>query len=108
MLEHQEEMRGGMQEYKIKQANDLSLQNISSLVRRGLVHVVADMNEATTELTDETLQRLKLNMTILRPFRNVAIHQYGQVDNVMLYAVIQHCISKEVTDSIKATLSTLL
>jgi len=107
MLEQQDEIREGMRIYKISKAPDLSSVNIGKIVRRGFVHAIADMTEAAKELTDTTLKRLNLRMTILKPFRNVGIHQYGQIDDVMLYAIIQYCISKDLTNNINDVLASL-
>jgi len=107
MLEQQDEIREGLQAYKISKASDLSSVNIGKIVRRGFVHAIADLTEATKELTDTSLERLNLSMTILKPFRNVGIHQYGQIDDVMLYAITQYCINRDLTNSINNALEAL-
>jgi hypothetical protein len=49
------------------------------MMRRGLVQTVADVFELTVPLSNDTLNRLPLNMAIIKQFRNTASHNYGEI-----------------------------
>jgi len=102
---YQDEISQGLKRNGVTQPSDLS--RIDTLIRRGLIHLVGDIFERTQELTDSTFDKLALDMSLIRGFRNRLSHNYGSVDNVQAFAFISYCVSKEVKSNITIVLSEL-
>ena len=98
----QEEIGQGLKRHNITQPTDLS--RIDTLIRRGLIHLVGDIFERTQELTNSTFDKLTLDMSLVRGFRNRLSHNYGSVDNVQAFAFISYCVSKEMKSNVNKVL----
>ena len=99
IYEDQTELAFAVKELKISAPGDLS--NIHVMMRRGLIHAVADIFELTIPLSDEIKNELPLNKIIIKEFRNAVTHAYGSVTNVLAFACIKHCIDKEFMKTVK-------
>jgi len=107
MLEFITELCEGMEKYNIKHPTDLSIAKLDRLVRRGIIHVIADFTEAFEQMTDSTIQALNMNMALLKPFRNAVTHRYETVTDTMIYALMAYCTSRDTADNIRTVLATL-
>ena len=99
MYENQTELASGVRKYNITSHSDLS--NADPIIRRGLIHSVADIFELMTPLSDKVKNKLPLNKDIIKQFRNAVTHAYGTVTNPVAYACIKHCIDKDLMKIIK-------
>jgi len=99
ICQDQLELASTVKELKISAPDDLS--NIHGMMRRGLIHAVADIFELTIPLSDEVKNKLPLNKIIIKEFRNVATHAYGSITNVLAFACVKHCIDKEFIKIVK-------
>jgi hypothetical protein len=96
---YQQILANTVKEFNILSANDLD--SIHFMMRRGMVQTVADIFELTVPVSDYILQKLPLNLPIIKQFRNTSTHNYGQVTNLLAYACITHCIDKKFVKAVK-------
>jgi len=99
IYENQTELTTGVKKHCIKSHGDLG--NADPIVRRGLVHAVADIFELIVPLSDEVKNKLPLNIAIIKQFRDTAAHSYGTITNPMAFACITHCIDKNLMRIVK-------
>ncbi len=91
--DRQLEILADLKYYDITCAESLTVnETMRPAVRRGLVQMVGDIFELTNGMRDETKQRIGLNFTVIRQFRNTASHNYGKLSNQLIYACIMHCV----------------
>jgi len=99
ILNHQDILRAALNEFRISSPNKLS--DIHVLVRRGMVQTVGDIFELTVPMSDDVLNQLPLQHDLIRQFRNIASHKYGEITNALAYMCIIHCIDKELMKIIR-------
>lgn len=99
IYEDQVELADAVKDFQINSSSDLD--KVHPTVRRGMIHAVADIFELTLPLSDEIKDKLPLNKTIIKEFRNIVAHTYGTMTNLIAYACIKHCIEKEFMKAVK-------
>ncbi|MCL2378529.1 MAG: hypothetical protein FWC77_05315 [Defluviitaleaceae bacterium] len=97
--EVQNMLRDGLSRYDVRQHNDLQKDPI---IRSGLIYTVSRIFELSKALRDETNARLSWDGSLIKVFRNNAVHKYDSLNNAMAFACIRHCISKELINGIDA------
>jgi hypothetical protein len=100
---YQQDLIDGMKEFKVSEASDLS--KINRMVRRGLIQTVGDIFELFKQLNIETQNQLPLSFLVIKQFRNAASHKYGQLDNILAFACIEHCIEKKLLIKVSELIS---
>ena len=98
----QKELSDGIKDYKVMRPSDLS--NLNPLIRRGMMHVVGDIFELTTALTDSTKTDLKLDAGLIKFFRNAVSHNYGIISDTRAFTYVQYCASKEMVNNVRKAL----
>ena len=99
ILNNQDALRSTLNELRISSPNDLS--NIHVMMRRGIVQTVSDVFELTVPMSDDVLTQLPLQHDLIRQFRNIASHKYGEITNALAFMCIIHCIDKELVRKIR-------
>ena len=100
IYEHQKILKEEFVKYKIVDANDFDSQHIGYMVRRGFVQTVGDVFELSRSLKDETIKKIGFNKRIIKDFRNTATHNYGSLNNLIIFSCVKHCISKELMKNV--------
>jgi len=99
ILENQEALSSTIKEFQITMPADLD--NIHSMMRRGMVQTVADIFELTVPMSENLLRQIPLNHAIIKQFRNTASHNYGRITNTLAYACIIHCVDRQFVTTVK-------
>lgn len=90
---------------ELRVTSPIDLDSIHPMMRRGMVQTVADIFELIVPISDEVIQKLPLNIPIIKQFRNAASHNYGQITNALAYACIIHCSDKQFMQVIEVLLN---
>jgi hypothetical protein len=99
LYETQAELASAVKKYEV--ATHADLDKIDPIIRRGMIHAVADIFELTIPLSDSVKNKLALNNDITKQFRNIVAHRYGTMTNPIAFACIQHCIDKSLMETVK-------
>jgi len=99
LYDTQVELATAIKKYEVLSHADLD--KIDPIVRRGMIHAVADIFELTIPLSDEIKTKLALNNDITKQFRNIVAHRYGTMTNPIAFACIHHCIDKVLMKTVK-------
>ena len=87
ILNHQEVLRSTLNEFRISSPSDLS--RIHVMMRRGIVQTVGDIFELTVPMNEGIISQLPLQNDLIRQFRNVASHKYGEITDALAYMCIR-------------------
>ena len=99
----QGEILQAINDLHITQPDDLN--SVRPIIRRGLVHAVSDIFEMSVVLSQEVLEQIPFDKVTIKRFRNSASHKYGQITNVLAYACIAHCVSKQLIKAINGLIA---
>jgi hypothetical protein len=102
LLDRQAELIKEVEYFRISQASDLDIsQNIHPVMRRGFIQMVGDIFELTKELNNEIKKKIGLNIALIRQFRNIATHNYGEITDELAFSLIMHCVNETIMQNVK-------
>jgi len=100
MLRVHNELAEALVEYKAKSISEFA--SLNPIIQRGMIHAVGDMYELMGRLSKPTKEKVGLNSTYLKEFRNILVHNYGSLKPQQAYSWVSSCASKEVKKNLQS------